>query len=184
MSKYKSLCYIKTYHQTSFQQELPWWSTFLLEKMEHKNALPEQTYTRFVPIFSSVSCLHLPMDLIILLISNYLDRWVHLASMTTDHRWTGSPCHHSCHERKVGRRSNLSFSQIPARLQPQDVYSPQKGFLCLGGFFNMSVPVVIHGNCAVVISFWSSSITLGINKTSLVLWRISWRGNLNKDKAK
>lgn len=39
--------------------------------MEYKNALPEQTYTKFVPIFNPESCLHLPIDLIILLISNY-----------------------------------------------------------------------------------------------------------------
>lgn len=147
-------------------------------------SLNKHIQSLFLNSAQSLFCIS-PWTSLFSLISNYFkDRWVHSASLTTDHWWTGSQSHHSCHERKVGRQSNLSFFQIPARLQPQDVYSHQKGFLCLGGLFSMSVPVVIHENCAVVLWFWSSSITLGINKTSLVLWRKSRRGNVNKDKAK
>lgn len=123
MSKYKSLCYIKTYHRTSFQQELPWWSTFLLAKMEYKKKLI---------IFSNPS--------------------------------------------KAPTKGCLPSHRTLTVIR--------RVFLCLGGLFSTSVPVVLHGNCAVVLWFWSSSITLGTNKTSLVLWRMSRRGNVNKEKAK
>lgn len=186
MSKYKSLCYIKTYHPTSLQQELPWWSTFLLAKMEYKNALPEQTYTKFVPIFSP--CLHLPMDLIILLISNYFkDWWVHLASMTTDHRWTGSGAIIPVTREKWANDKKYHFFKILARLQPKDVslltgrLQSSEGFPVFGWAFQHVFPC-FHSwelcSCALILE-----LTLGTNKTSLVLWRMSRRGNVNKDKA-
>lgn len=137
MSMYKSLCYIKTYHRTSFQQELPWWSTS--DNRSPMNSEPG-------PSFLSRDKSGPTIKLIIFL--------------------------------KSQQGSNQRMSPFS-----QDVYSHQKGFLCLGGLFSTSVPVVIHGNCAVVLWFWSSSFTLGTNKTSLVLWRMSQRGNVNKDKA-
>lgn len=129
MSKHQPKCCTKTGHATPWSSvpcKLPWWQflAFFLNKYTSK----------FVPVcgpwFSPQPPLSLPMDLIILLISNYFkDKWVHLASAQTCQRRTWEPA-----PEKNGLTIKLKvFFRIPSRLQIKDfpsthhLYSRPKG---------------------------------------------------------